>query len=288
MREKFAEPALDSFPTMRRMTEPTFDRGNVFGYEGRRVLVTGAASGMGEATARLLGSLGAEVHVLDVRKPSIPNEAFYEVDLRDRSAIDDAVAAVTSGGRTLDRHFNCAGISQLFPPVDVMLVNFVGLRHLTESLIPSIVRGGAIASISSGAGLGYLMNMGTVGELLAVTDYDEARSWCEANPEKIREGYSFSKECIIVWTMTNAIRLAQENKLRINCIGPGPTDTAFMPAVLEQMGQEYFDAFPTPLLYLNSDVAAVITGTNTWTDQGFAAGAMTGTIDLAALMPSPE
>src|SRR5262245_40619112 len=40
---------------------------DVLGYAGRRVVVTGAASGMGEATARLLVELGAEVHALDVK-----------------------------------------------------------------------------------------------------------------------------------------------------------------------------------------------------------------------------
>ena len=39
---------------------------DVLGYEGRKVVITGAASGMGEAAARLLVELGAEVHALDI------------------------------------------------------------------------------------------------------------------------------------------------------------------------------------------------------------------------------
>ncbi len=72
---------------------------NGLGFAGRRVLVTGAASGMGEATARILGELGAEVHALDVRRPAVPHAAFYEVDLRDPTAIDGAVAVLASGWR---------------------------------------------------------------------------------------------------------------------------------------------------------------------------------------------
>jgi len=180
---------------------------NGLGFAGRRVLVTGAASGMGEATARILGELGAEVHTLDVRRPAVPHAEFYEVDLRDPTAIDGAVAALASGG--VDKLFNCAGISQLpLGPLGCMLVNFLGLRHLTESLLPHLPDGAAIASISSGAGIGYLANMATCFELLAIADHAEAVAWCEANPAKIREGYSFSKECIIVWTMMRAVSLA--------------------------------------------------------------------------------
>jgi NAD(P)-dependent dehydrogenase (short-subunit alcohol dehydrogenase family) len=270
------------------------------GYPGKRVLVTGAASGMGEATARILGGLGAEVHALDIQKPKVPHEAFYETDLRDPSAIEQTVAEVTNNGKAkIDKHFNCAGISQVPGPMPAMLVNFLGLRHLTEQLLPSIADGGAIASISSGAGLGYLINMENIFTLLAITDHADAKAWCEAHPEVVKEGYSFSKECIIVWTMMRCVDLAEQRQIRINCIGPGPTETAFMPDVVKQMGQEYFDNFPKPLyhrnataeeqawplVYLNSDLAAIITGQIVWTDQGLAGGLFTGKIDPTTMIP---
>lgn len=271
------------------------------GYPGKRVVVTGAASGMGEATARIVGGLGADVHVVDVKEPTVAHDAFYETDLRDPAAIEHAVDEITAGGtRTIDRLFNCAGISQVFGPMPAMLVNFLGLRHLTEHLLPHINDGGAIASISSGAGMGYLVNMENVFTLLNITDHAAARAWCEGHPEVIKEGYSFSKECIIVWTMMRCVSLAESRRIRINCIGPGPTDTAFMPDVIKDMGQEYFDNFPKPLLrrnataeeqawplvYLNSDMAAIVTGQIVWTDQGLAGGLMTGQIDPTAMIPA--
>ena len=43
------------------------------GYRGKTVVVTGGASGMGEATARILSELGADVHVVDIQQPSAAN-----------------------------------------------------------------------------------------------------------------------------------------------------------------------------------------------------------------------
>ena len=62
----------------------------MLGYEGKRVIVTGAASGMGAATARILVELGAEVHAIDIKKPDIAGLAsFTECDLREPAQIDD-------------------------------------------------------------------------------------------------------------------------------------------------------------------------------------------------------
>ncbi len=269
----------------------------LFSYEGKRVLVTGAASGMGEATAAVLGTLGAEVHTLDIRNPTVANAAFYETDLRDPSSIDAAVAALTADG-PIDRLFNCAGIPQTFPHVEVMLVNFLGLRHLTDALLPHIVDGGAIASISSGAGIGWMQNMALVMELLAIPDFGGAHVWCENNVDRIGSGYAFSKECIIVWTQMRSMALAQERHIRINCIAPGPTDTGMMPAIAQDMGQEYMDAFPKPLfgrnataaeqawplVALNSDALSVVSGTVLYTDQAFAGGLFTGQVDVSKIM----
>ena len=106
---------------------------DVLGYQGKRVIVSGCFSGMGEATARLLGELGAEVHGFDYKQATVPLASFNQVDLRDPASIEAGVAAV--GGK-IDALFNCAGLPQSFPPLDVMKVNFIGLRHLTETVLP--------------------------------------------------------------------------------------------------------------------------------------------------------
>lgn len=269
---------------------------DVLGYAGKRVIVSGAASGMGAATTELLVELGAEVHAIDLKKPEIAGLAsFTETDLRDPAQIESAVAKI---GAIVNALFNCAGLPNTFSNLDVMLVNFCGLRHLTEAVIPNIVEGGAIASIASSAGIGWLMNMDVLGSLLATPDFDAAKEWCEANPKRIANGYGMSKEAINAYTATRSFTLAAEG-IRINCLNPGPTDTPMMPHFEEAVGKDFMANFPKPLwgrnarpdeqawplLFLNSPRASYVTGTQFDADAGFKAGVFTGQIDPSVLIP---
>ena len=94
-------------------------------YEGRRVVVTGCASGMGQETARQLVDLGAHVVGLDLREPSVPVKEFCAVDLSDPASIDAAVSAI---GGPVHGLFNVAGISPGRAPLKVIAVNFLGTR----------------------------------------------------------------------------------------------------------------------------------------------------------------
>ena len=269
---------------------------DVLGYSGKRVIVSGAASGMGAATAELLVELGTEVHAIDIKKPDLPGLAsFTETDLREPTQIDDAVAKI---GAVVDGLFNCAGLPNTFSNLDVMLVNFCGLRHLTERVVPNIVEGGAIASIASSAGIGWLMNMETLGGLLATPDFAGAKAWCEADDARIANGYGLSKEAINAYTAVRSFTLAPQG-IRINCLNPGPTDTPMMPHFEQAVGKDFMANFPKPLwgrnaraeeqawplLFLNSPRASFVTGVQFDADAGFRAGLFTGQIDPAALIP---
>src|SRR5688500_14177306 len=102
---------------------------NLWSYAGKRVVIAGCFSGMGVACARELVRLGAEVHGLDVRVSPVKLASFRQVDLREPASIDSAVKAI---GGEVDGVFNCAGLPQTFPALDVMKVNFIGMRHWTE------------------------------------------------------------------------------------------------------------------------------------------------------------
>src|SRR6056300_663595 len=119
------------------------------GYKNKRVIVSGCFSGMGEATARLLVEVGAEVHGFDFKETSLDLASFTQVDLRDPATIDAAVAGL--GGK-VDALFNCAGLPQTAPAMDVMKVNYIGTRYLSDQMVPLMAEGGAIASISSTGG----------------------------------------------------------------------------------------------------------------------------------------
>jgi len=270
---------------------------NRFRYDGQRVLVCGCYSGMGEATAKIVRSLGAEVVAVDVKKPSFDFSQFLEVDLRDAKAIEQMVAAVAKGGR-IDRLFYCAGLPGTKPAVDVMGVNFIGLRHTAEQCVPHLPRnGGAIAAISSAAGMAYLMMMEKVGGLLATNTPAEAREWVEKNQkEPWFESYSFSKMCTIVWTFRRGATLTPATGIRLNCISPGPTDTPMMPDFVAATSKEFMDAYPKPIgrnstaeeqgwvmAFLNSPAASYVSGENVYTDGGSGNGMMTGAIKPPSL-----
>jgi len=155
---------------------------DLFGYQGKRVVVTGTASGMGEATARLLSDLGAEVYALDIKQTTVPVKQYIKTDLKQKESIDDAVKQIPDNLYAL---FNCAGItSPPFPGQDVLLVNFVGHRHLTESLLPKMDDNGAIAFISSQGGVAWRNKLATINKLLATSGFEEGRAWMEANERR--------------------------------------------------------------------------------------------------------
>jgi len=262
-------------------------------YAGKRVIVSGCFSGMGQATARHLVGLGAEVHGLDYKECTLKLASFTNIDLRDPASIDHAVQKI--GGK-VDALFNCAGLPQTFPPLDVMKVNYLGTRHLTEAVVPLMSSNSAIASISSTAGMGWSMRVPLLRELLAIESPSESLAWCEAHLEDIREGYAFSKELIIFWTMASSFKLINRG-IRINCTLPGPTQTPMMAEFEAATSRDILEAALQPinrrstpeeqaaaLVFLNSSVASYLNGVALPVDGGFFAGLATGQIDPTFMM----
>lgn len=266
------------------------------GYRDKTVVVTGGSSGMGEQVARILGELGAKVHIVDIQQPQVRHESFLQCDL---SAFDQvrATAASLKSVAPIDFVFPCAGL----PPhikgaLYCMRVNYIGTRLFVEELLPSVRDGGGIALISSDAAMGWQANIAQSVEMLAIADPDEAYAWCEADPEKrVRDGYTSSKEMLVVWVAHHAVKLGNERRIRLNAIGPCPTRTAFMDEQEKLLPDGFLDAWPYPslgriataedqawpLVLLNSPLNGAVTGAFLYTDQGFASGVFTGAIDPA-------
>jgi NAD(P)-dependent dehydrogenase (short-subunit alcohol dehydrogenase family) len=180
---------------------------DALGYKGKTVVMTGAASGMGAAAAHLLVELGAEVHALDIGDVSAPVHRFIRTDMKSQSSIDAAIAALPD---EIDTLFNCAGVPH--PPAsafDTMMINFVGLRHLTDALIPRLRKGGSIASIASTAGMAWKSNLDTVRSFLALESFEAGEAWLQGSPDLKADAYGFAKECINVYTQTLAGELRE-------------------------------------------------------------------------------
>lgn len=247
-------------------------------YDGRRAVVTGCASGIGDHVARHLIESGAEVIGLDRRRPSFAANAFHEVDLADPDSIEDAAARI---GGPVDALFNVAGVSSgIGDPVLVATINFLGLRQLTEAVVPKMVAGSSIVSVSSLAAAAYREHATAVAPLLNTTTMREGIDWCRANPDALGNGYQLSKEAIILYTMRSAAPLGARG-IRINCSGPGVTETPILDQLRTAYGQGFLDDIPKPLgrvsepaeqaavlLFLNSAAASYITGQVIWVDGG--------------------
>lgn len=261
---------------------------DVLGYEGKHAVVTGAASGMGAATAALLVDLGARVTALDVKPVELAGATSVEIDLLSK----DSISAVAASLEPVDALFSVAGLpGPPFSDLDTTIVNFVGARHLIESLVPSMPAGSAVACVASNAGLGWQNELDKLLPLVTTAGFDEAVAWIEANPEDMTAnmGYLYSKKLTNAWVSWRAPSLLSSAGIRLNNTNPGPTQTAMMPAFEDFAGKEMIDAFvgPSgrrstaeeqawPLLFLNSPRSSYVAGEAFHVDAGFLAAQTTG------------
>lgn len=246
--------------------------------EGRRIVVTGVASGIGAATAALLTERGAEVIGLDRREPEQRTVAFHRCDLSDPASIDAAVAAIPG---PLHGLANVAGVPGSLDGETVMRVNLLGLRHLTEALLPRMVPGGAIVQVASGAGSGWRDNLAQVRALLARRSFAEGLAWVRANPMRGPQAYGFSKECVIVYALAGSM-MARPHGVRSVSLSPGVVDTPILADFEDTMGKAVLDRLTAQsggrnarpgdiapvIAFLMSEDAAWINGTDIGVDGG--------------------
>ncbi|MEM8768841.1 MAG: coniferyl-alcohol dehydrogenase [Pseudomonadota bacterium] len=259
-------------------------------YEGKRVVVTGAYSGIGAALVELLRQAGADqIVVLDLKEPEAAVDEFIETDMGNPSSIDAAIAAITADDRSVDVLFNNAGVAATLPADIVMRVNILGLKRLTGGLLPKMNSGGAIVNTASIAGNGWPGHLAEITALLGIDSWDEGVAWVADNDALVADGYFFSKESVQVYTMRMA-KTATEKGLRINSVCPSPVDTPLLADFRETMTDEIIDwAIDTgagrvatatdqaqALLFLGSDLASYINGVNLLVDGGYSAALQMG------------
>jgi NAD(P)-dependent dehydrogenase (short-subunit alcohol dehydrogenase family) len=190
-------------------------------FQGRRIYLTGAASGIGLATARLLAQGGAGLALADIDAEGLERSAAATggralvVDLRDGAAIDASVAEAAAALGGLDGVINCAGVAHGAPLEaletadwdDVMAVNLTAPYRVCRAALPWL-RGQASAAI---------VNVASAAALLP--------------PGGGASAYAASKGGLISFTKALARELAPE--IRVNVVCPGLAATPMMAAVLE-------------------------------------------------------
>jgi NAD(P)-dependent dehydrogenase (short-subunit alcohol dehydrogenase family) len=257
---------------------------SIMSLQGKSAIITGAASGIGRATALLFAREGASVLLADLNQSggtevqreisSAGGRAHYQhADLTQAADCQHIVDHTVELFGAVNILFNNAGIIRRASVVDlseedwdrVMDVNVKSIFLMSRYTIPVMARtgGGSIINTASGWGL-------TGGPKAAV--------------------YCASKGAVVLLTKAMAVDHGRQN-IRVNCICPGDTDTAMLRDEARQLGEitDRFlaDAAHRPLgrlgkpeeiaqaaLYLASDSSSFVTGTALVVDGGGLAGSV--------------
>jgi 2-hydroxycyclohexanecarboxyl-CoA dehydrogenase len=204
--------------------------------DGKNAVVTGAASGIGLATAQTLAEAGAHVVIADIaRDNGVAAEVairksgqadYIHLDVTDDASITAFADTVHEKMGTVDIIVNGAGWGQIQPfwemPLDVwgkiMTLNLIGPMKLVKAFLPKMMErnSGKIVNVSSDAG-----RVGSSGETV----------------------YAGAKGGLIAFTKSLGREVARYN-INVNCVCPGPTETPLLFAVPEKHLEAFKRAIP--------------------------------------------
>lgn len=242
---------------MNDFAEPLTER-----LKGRRIIITGAASGIGRSTAQLFAREGAAVGLLDrdkekllVAAEEIGGSAF-PVDITDDEAVASVIkeAAATLSG--IDGVVNAAGIMFRGHAVDVSTqdwrkvidINLTGTYNVVRSCIPWLLEENTATVVTIASAAGLLPN----------------------SPGYT--AYAASKGGVIALTKALAAELAP--KVRANTVCPGMVDTAMAEGHRGNVGNYALNRLADPveiaraILFLTSPESSYVTGAALATDGG--------------------
>ncbi len=252
---------------------------------GKNIVVTGAASGIGQRTAELAQSMGANVFSVDRNTPANPVGHFIAADLGSKEGVDALVSALPTG---IDALANVAGLSGTPGKVPTIAVNFLGLRALSLGLAPKMNQFGSIINVASIAGFGWRQNIERTRDAINVEGFPDPAQFCEDHNIQDETSYPDSKELLLMWTYRAAHDpVFKERGIRVNAVSPGPVETPILLQFRDVLGDDRVNSdinrvgragtsndLAPSILFLASDGARWINGTNIACDGGLEASVM--------------
>lgn len=216
--------------------------------DGKIALITGGASGIGQAACRTFAEAGATVVVVDLNAEAGaataaalgPSHRFERLDVTDRAACFALAETLKAEVGRLDILVNAAGWDILEPFLKnepafwdrVVAINYMGPVQLTRALLPLLIESGSgrIVNIASDAG-----RVGSSSEAV----------------------YSGAKGGVIAFTKSVAREMVRHN-IRANCVCPGPTDTPLFGTASDKLREALTNAIPMRRLAKPAEIADAI------------------------------
>lgn len=185
--------------------------------DGKTALVTGGASGIGEATCRQLAAAGAQVWVADINLQaaetlarSLERAKPLQMDVADAQSVEAGFNQL----KTLDILVNNAGIGLVGDVLQTSEEDFARIMNVNVNSVFRVTRAALPLILAS---RGSIVNLGSVAGLVGV---------------KKRFAYCASKGAVIAMTRQLAVDYPKE--FRVNCIAPGTVQTPFVEGYLEK------------------------------------------------------